>query len=390
MSKEPIITAKPRIMVVYGTRPEAIKLAPVVKLLRSDSRFQVTVVSTGQHGEMLDDLNAKFELVPDFDLAVMKAGQSLNELMSRVLLQIEEVLQQVSPDCVIVQGDTTTAVTAAVAAFNRRIRVVHLEAGLRTNDLAAPFPEEGNRRMISQVASLHLAPTHSAKNNLEIENVAMGDVVVTGNTVIDSLLQVAEWDVEFEDAELRSIMASDQRVVMMTAHRRENLDVFGNFSNAVIELARLFPETIFVLPLHPNPIVRDIFTPKVEPFPNVLVVDPLPYEQFTALMRRSYLILTDSGGVQEEAPSLGKPVLLMRDNTERPEGVEAGAVELVGTSADSIVAAATGILQHPHLYEKMARTPNPYGDGKAAFRVVAAVAALERIGERMPDFDYSA
>lgn len=390
MFKESIITAKPHIMVVYGTRPEAIKVAPVVQGLRDDHRFDVSVVSTGQHGKMLDDLNAKLGLVPDYDLAIMKVGQPLNELVARALLELDEVFRRETPNCVLVQGDTSTAAAAALAAFHLGIKVIHLEAGLRTNNLASPFPEEGNRRIISRIAALHLAPTLSAKENLVRENIPPGDVVVTGNTVIDSLLQIAKWDVDFESNILGTIMSSDRRIVMMTVHRRENLDSLENVSKALLVLADEFPEVDFVLPLHPNPTVRETFTARVGSKSNVFVIDPLSYEQFTALMKRSYLIMTDSGGVQEEAPSLGKPVLLMRNNTERPEGIIAGTVKLVGTEADSIVSAATDVLRKRKLYTQMVDTVNPYGDGEAADRVVAAISALEGVGERMPDFQQPA
>lgn len=373
-------------MVVYGTRPEAIKLGPVVQALKEAAMFDVTVVSTGQHGEMLAQLNQRFGLVPDYDLAVMKSGQSLNELVSRTLLELDAVLREVKPDCVIVQGDTSTAASAAIAAFHLGIKVVHLEAGLRTNNLAAPFPEEGNRKIISQIANLHLAPTSSAKSNLVRENVSPDDVVVTGNTVIDSLLKVSRWDVSFDDSALESIASSEKRIVMMTVHRRENLDVLDNVAEALVLLAEKFPEISFVLPLHPNPAVRETFASRVSALKNVLVIEPLPYDQFTALLKRSYLVMTDSGGVQEEAPSLGIPVLLMRQNTERPEGVVAGAVKLVGTNTETIVSVASEILRRTELHTQMAETASPYGDGNASVRVVAAISALEGNGERLPDF----
>lgn len=373
-------------MVVYGTRPEAIKLGPVVQALRADSLFDVAVVSTGQHGEMLTQLNQRFGIVPDYDLALMKSGQSLNELVSRTLMGLDEVFREVKPDCVIVQGDTSTAATAAISAFHLGIKVVHLEAGLRTNNLAAPFPEEGNRKIITQIASLHLAPTSSARSNLLCENVSEENIVVTGNTVIDSLLQVSEWDVSFDNSALESIVASDRKIVMMTVHRRENLDALDNVAAALVELAEQFPQISFVLPLHPNPAVRETFASRVSTLQNVLVIDPLPYDQFTALLKRAYLIMTDSGGVQEEAPSLGVPVLLMRNNTERPEGVASGAVKLVGTDSENIVSAASELLRRPELHAQMAETSSPYGDGKASARVVAAISALEGIGERVPDF----
>ncbi len=379
--------SKPKIMSIAGTRPEAIKMAPVVKAIEADERFESIAVSTGQHREMLDQVSAMFDITPDHDLGLMKPGQSLNELVSRAVAGLDEIIVAERPDVIISQGDTTTAMVAALAGFYREVKIVHVEAGLRTGDIHSPFPEEANRRVISQVAELHLAPTAESRDNLCQENFAACDIVVTGNTVIDSLLQAAEWDTQFTDTALAEAAASDQRIVTVTTHRRENLDAMTEIGGAVQELACANPDIIFVLPLHLNPRVRDVVLPKVDQLPNVVITDPLPYDQFTKLMSRSTLVLTDSGGVQEEAPSLGKPVLVMRENTERPEAVVAGTVKLIGTDKERIVTETQLLLDNKVAYDAMARAVNPYGDGKAAARVVAAIAELLGVGERLPEFE---
>ena len=380
-------SAKPKVMTVYGTRPEAIKVAPVITAFAKDDRFETVVVSTGQHREMLEQVNNRFGITPDYDLGLMKPGQGLNELVSRAIAGLDPIIEDEQPDVIISQGDTSTAMAAALAGFHRGVKVVHLEAGLRTGNIFSPFPEEANRKIIGQVSSLHLAPTNESKENLRRENVRSKDIVVTGNTVIDSLHISTTWDVEFEDERLRAISDTHERLVLVTTHRRENLDAMKEIGGALQDLAKTYPDVIFALPLHLNPKVRDQVLPEVENLPNVIVSDPLPYDQFTALMNRSYLVLTDSGGVQEEAPSLGKPVLVMRDNTERPEAVVAGTVKLVGTNRKLIVAEATNLLEQEAAYNSMANAVNPYGDGKAASRAVGAIAALTGVGERTAEFD---
>lgn len=379
--------ARPKIMTVYGTRPEAIKVAPVIKALEADERFDSVAVSTGQHKEMLEQVNSMFDITPAYDLGLMKQGQSLNLLVSRALAGLDEVIEKEQPDVIISQGDTSTAMVAALAGFNREVTIVHLEAGLRTGNIYSPFPEEANRRIIGQVAQLHLAPTADSMDNLTRENFKARDIVVTGNTVIDALLQAAEWDVEFEDDKLNEIAATDQRLVLVTTHRRENLEAMTEIGAAVQELARDNPGVFFALPLHLNPKVREAVLPQVDQLDNVVITDPLPYDQFTKLMARSSVVLTDSGGVQEEAPSLGKPVLVMRENTERPEAVLAGTVKLVGTNRNRITTETQLLLDDPVAYEAMAKAVNPYGDGKAAARSVAAIAKLLGIGERLDDFE---
>ncbi|WP_296134256.1 UDP-N-acetylglucosamine 2-epimerase (non-hydrolyzing) [uncultured Corynebacterium sp.] len=382
--------SKPKIMTVYGTRPEAIKVAPVIKALENDDRFESVAVSTGQHKEMLEQVNTMFGIEPKLDLHLMKPGQGLNEIVSRALMGLDEIIDAEEPDVIISQGDTSTAMAAALAGFHRNVKIVHLEAGLRTGDIHSPFPEEANRKLIGQVAELHLAPTSGSMENLRRENVRSKDIAVTGNTVIDALLEAASWDTEFQDPVLQEAAASDKRLVVVTTHRRENLEAMKEIGGAVKDLAEDYPDINFALPLHLNPKVREAVLPEVESLPNVIITDPLPYDQFTKLQDRATIILTDSGGVQEEAPALGKPVLVMRQNTERPEAVVAGTVKLVGTNRSLIVAEAKLLLDDDAAYHSMANAVNPYGDGKGAARAVAAIAELLGVGERLPDFDPSA
>lgn len=378
--------AKPKVMSIYGTRPEAIKLAPVIKALENDERFDSVPVSTGQHKEMLEQVHKMFGFEPAFNLRIMRSEQGLNDLVSRALVGLDEIIREVAPDVIVVQGDTSTAMAAALAGFHLGVKIVHLEAGLRTGDILSPFPEEANRKIITQFASLHLAPTDGAQKNLQIENISSDEIVVTGNTVIDALLEAAGWDTQFEDAELAASVKSDRRIVVVTTHRRENHHAAHEIGSAVQILASLYPDVDFVLPLHLNPAVRSAVLPEIETRPNVIITGPLPYDQFTKLQSRASFILTDSGGVQEEAPSLGSPVLLMRGNTERPEAIVAGTVKLVGTKERLIVAEAKLLLEDEAVFAEMANSVNPYGDGKAAERSVAAIAALLGIGQRLENF----
>lgn len=378
---------RPTIMTVYGTRPEAIKVAPVVSALQADDRFHSVVVSTGQHREMLQQVNQRFGIEPNHDLMLMQPGQSLNQIVSRAVAGLDKIIEAETPDVIIAQGDTSTAMGAALAGFHRGVAVVHLEAGLRTGNISSPFPEEANRKIIGQVASLHLAPTQESRENLRRENFRSKDIVVTGNTVIDALLAASNWEVEFDDARLRDACASTRELVLVTTHRRENLDAMKEIGGALQDLATAYPDRIFALPLHLNPRVREAVLPAVEHLPNVIITDPLPYDQFTALMNRATIVLTDSGGVQEEAPSLGKPVLVMRENTERPEAVVAGTVKLVGTDRQRIVAETRNLLDNEAAYNAMAYAVNPYGDGMAAARTVAAIAELTGVGHRIGEFD---
>ena len=378
----------PKVMPVYGTRPEAIKVAPIVKALQADDRFECVVAVTGQHREMLDQVNELFGIVPDHDLNIIRPRQTLNGVFARTLEGLDAVLEQERPDAVVVQGDTTTSTAAAVAAFNRGIPVVHAEAGLRSFDIHSPFPEEANRKITSQIAALHLPPTSVSRDNLLREGVAAEDVYVTGNTVIDALLEAVEHQVPFEDERLAALQASGRRVVLVTTHRRENQgDAMRGVGRALARLAAAHPDATFVLPAHRNPVVREAILPEIEGRENVLVTEPLAYGEFTHLLSVATVVLTDSGGVQEEAPSLGKPVLVMRENTERPEAVTAGTVRLIGTDEEVVVAEVTRLLEEPEAYEAMAAAVNPYGDGRAAERTVSGIARLLGVGERLPEFD---
>ncbi|WP_010147509.1 non-hydrolyzing UDP-N-acetylglucosamine 2-epimerase [Serinicoccus profundi] len=376
-----------RVMTVYGTRPEAIKVAPLLRGLGEDPRFDPVAVVSGQHREMLDQVNQIFGIVPDVDLDVFAHGQSLNGLMAKVFERLDPVLAQASPDALVVQGDTSTVAAASLAAFYREIPVVHLEAGLRSGDLRSPFPEEANRRVTSQLATLHLAPTRTARDNLLRENIPAGDVVVTGNTVIDALLHTSRQGVPFSDPRLGALEEEARRVLLVTTHRRESWGTaMEGVGRALRVLAGRYPDVTMVLPLHRNPLVRQALLPALDGLPNVLVTEPLAYGEFTRLMAASTVVLTDSGGVQEEAPSLGKPVLVLRSNTERPEAVTAGTVRLIGTREQDVVRQVSRLLDDPGAYREMAHAVNPYGDGNATTRCVAALAQLLGVGEREPDF----
>jgi len=377
-------------MTVWGTRPEAIKVAPLVLAIERSGVLDGITVVTGQHREMLDQVNAVFGIVPDHDLDVMSAGQSLSQVFARVLERLDEVLVAEAPDAVVVQGDTTTSTAAALAAFHRRIPVVHLEAGLRTGDLTSPFPEEANRVLTSRIAALHLAPTPTSRDNLLAEGVGASSVVVTGNTVIDALLQVVDQPVEHADPRVAAIAAADPAgspVLLVTTHRRESWgEPMRGIGRALGEIARTIPDVTVLLPAHRNPLVRDAVLPSVAGLANVVVTEPLAYAEFAHLTRRAHVVLTDSGGVQEEAPSLGKPVLVMRETTERPEAVTAGTVRLVGTDPARIVAEVSRLLTDPEAHAAMARATNPYGDGEAAARSVAAIEAMLGVGSRIAEF----
>lgn len=376
-----------RVMTVYGTRPEAIKVAPVVRALRTAPGMSSVTVVTGQHREMLDQVNEIFEITPDQDLNIFSHGQTLAQITARVLERLDPLLLAERPDVVIVQGDTTTSTAAALAAFYRGIPVVHLEAGLRSGNILSPFPEEANRKITSQVARLHLAPTRRSRENLLREGIRAEDVVVTGNTVIDALLTAVNKDAHFSDPMLEKLSNAGDSVLLVTTHRRENWgDAMNSVGRALARLAHEFADYWIVLPAHRNPIVRESLLPHLVHCPNVIVTEPLPYGEFTRLLSMARIVLTDSGGVQEEAPSLAKPVLVMRENTERPEAIEAGTVKLVGTEEDQIVDEVSRLIVDPLAYAAMANAVNPYGDGRAAQRTVAAIAELLGLGNRLPDF----
>lgn len=378
-----------KITAVYGTRPEGIKMAPLVLALRDDSRFDVRVVVTGQHREMLDQVNENFGIVPDHDLNIHAPGQSLTQISNRTLDGLTSALADERPDAVLVQGDTTTTFVSALAAFYAEIPVIHTEAGLRTGNRYSPFPEEINRRLTGQIASLHLAPTSASRENLLKENIEPSSIVVTGNSVIDALLITVASAPHIEDTVLAERLSEQRPVVLVTAHRRESwgepLEAVGR---AIARLATRHPDHDFIFPAHRNPLVRDAIQPAIRDLHNVLMTEPLPYAQFCALLERSHIILTDSGGVQEEGPSLGKPVLVMRETTERPEAVVAGAVKLVGTNEDAIVHTVSTLITDQDEYRRMARALNPYGDGRAAERTVHALARYFGFGDSVEEFHY--
>lgn len=377
-----------KIMPIYGTRPEAIKVAPIVKALQDAPEFECVVVVTGQHREMLDQVNELFGITPDYDLDVIQPRQTLNGLLTKTISGLDEIFEKERPDAVVVQGDTTTSTAGAIAAFYRGIPVIHAEAGLRSYDIFSPFPEEANRKLTSQIASLHLAPTSLSKRNLTAETFKDGDIVITGNTVIDALLTVVEKNVPFSDEKLEELVASGKRIVLVTTHRRENQgEPMRGIGRALAKLSKAEPEVEFILPLHRNPAVREALLPEIDGLPNVTLTEPLAYGEFTRIINASSVVLTDSGGVQEEAPSLGKPVLVMRLNTERPEAVTAGTVRLIGTDENMIFESVSELLHDEAAYNEMANAVNPYGDGKAAERTVAAIAQLLGVGTRIEEFD---
>ena len=361
-------------MFCFGTRPEAIKLAPVIQeLARYPKEFDPIVLVTAQHRRMLDQVLSVFHVQPGFDLNLMRPGQSLADVTWGVLRGVERVVRRVRPDMVIVQGDTTSALASALAAFYQRIPVGHVEAGLRTNDKYSPFPEEMNRRLVSSLADLHFAPTQGARENLLREGVPRGRIRVTGNTVVDALKAMlqskAKWCVPVFD-----VIAARHRVILVTAHRRESFGPgFESICSAIRMIVKRNPDVEVIYPVHLNPNVRKPVRAILGGVPRIHLIEPLEYLPFVRLMERSYVILTDSGGIQEEAPALGKPVLVMRDVTERPEAVEAGTAELVGTDPDAIVAATERLLRSAGAYRTMARARNPFGDGRASTRIAAAL-----------------
>ena len=376
------------IMPIFGTRPEAIKMAPIVSALQESAHFDCIVTVTGQHREMLDQVNELFGIVPDHDLNILRQGQTLSAIMTRTIDGLETLFAGSRPDAVVVQGDTTTSTAAAIAAFYHGIPVVHVEAGLRSGDLLSPFPEEANRKITSQIARLHLAPTSTSRENLLREGVSPEDIVVTGNTVIDALLATVDKQLPFTDPRLEELATSGRRILLVTTHRRENQgDAMRNMGRALARIADAEPELTIVLPAHKNPVVREAVLPALDGKPNVLVTEPLAYGEFTRLLSVAHVVLTDSGGVQEEAPSLGKPVLVMRENTERPEAVHAGTVLLIGTDEERIVSEVSRLIHDQGHFAAMANAVNPYGDGKAAARTVAAIEELVGVGSRIGEFD---
>ncbi len=373
-----------KIMTIFGTRPEAIKMAPVVKELLKHPEMETKVCLTAQHREMLDQVVDLFRLPVDYDLDIMQCGQSLYDITARVLRRLEEVLQKEKPDYVLVHGDTTTTFTASLAAFYQQIKVGHVEAGLRTGNLLSPFPEEANRQLTGVLANLNFAPTETARNNLLKENKKEENIFVVGNTVIDALLATVKKDYRFADEEIQSI-EEHKRVILVTTHRRENLgDPMRHVYRALRRLVETVPDTEVVFPVHRNPLVREAVEEELEGVPGIHLVEPMEYEPFTNLMARSCIVLTDSGGIQEEAPSLGKPVLVLRDTTERPEAVEAGTVKLVGTDEERIYQTAYCLLTDKREYDAMAEAVNPYGDGRSASRIAETLLYVSGISDKKP------
>ena len=375
-------------MLVFGTRPEAIKMAPLVKTFQAkNDEFETIVCVTGQHREMLDQVLHLFDIKPDFDLNIMKQGQDLYDITSRVLLGMRDVFKVCKPDILFVHGDTTTSTAAALAGFYQQIPVAHVEAGLRTNDIYSPWPEEMNRQITGRIATYNLSPTQLSRQNLLKENVDENKITVTGNTVIDALHWVTakiKSDKKLDDnlsLDLKSKgydtkrLVGNRRLILITGHRRENFgDGFLHICHAIQDLAKKFPEVDFVYPMHLNPNVRkpihQVFGEDLNNLGNIFFIEPLEYLPFVFLMEKSDIVLTDSGGIQEEAPGLGKPVLVMRNTTERPEAVDAGTVKLVGTDYDAIVDNVSKLLTDRNLYNKMSKATNPYGDGKACERII--------------------
>ncbi len=373
-----------KILIVFGTRPEAIKMAPLVKAFQKyPEHFETRVCVTAQHREMLDQVLELFGIVPEYDLNIMKPGQDLYDVTANVLLGMKGVLEEFAPDIVFVHGDTTTTFSTALAAFYKQTAVAHVEAGLRTGNIYSPWPEEANRQLTTQITAHHFAPTETSRANLLKENVPEKNILVTGNTVIDALFLALE-KIKSDPALERSIVETihrfigdpafdvrRSRFILVTGHRRENHGQgFINICNALKEIARAHPDIHIVYPVHLNPNVQKPVREILSDVPNIHLIEPLQYEHFIYMMDRSHFIITDSGGVQEEAPSLGKPVLVMRDTTERPEALEAGTVKLVGTDPRLIVEKATELLRDAEAYDQMARASNPYGDGRACARIV--------------------
>jgi len=376
------------VLLVFGTRPEAIKMAPLIKEFRKyPQRIRTVVCVTGQHREMLDQVLQIFDIIPDYDLNIMKQGQDLYDVTTKVMLGMRDVLQEVDPDIVLVHGDTTTSMAAALSAFYQQIPVGHVEAGLRTHNIYSPWPEEINRQLTGRIATYHFAPTILSKQNLLSEGICEGQIAVTGNTVIDALYMVTEKIKSSIDLEtsLKDVLrkarydvtrlSQDKKLVLITGHRRENFgDGFISICKAIQTLTQKYPEVDFVYPMHLNPNVRrpihTVFGEDLSLFGNMYFIEPLEYLSFVYLMEKSFIVLTDSGGIQEEAPGLGKPVLVMRDTTERPEALEAGTVKLVGTDYNKIVSEVSLLIEDRVYYQTMSEAINPYGDGKACERIV--------------------
>ncbi|MDP2564042.1 non-hydrolyzing UDP-N-acetylglucosamine 2-epimerase [Pseudoalteromonas marina] len=368
-----------KVLSIFGTRPEAIKMAPLVKALSDAEGIEAKVCVTAQHREMLDQVLELFEIVPEYDLNIMRPGQNLYDVTTNILLGLKPILEEFNPDLVLVHGDTSTTLSASLAAFYQQIPVGHVEAGLRTGDLGSPWPEEGNRKLTGAITKLHFAPTQTSQENLLNESINADDIVITGNTVIDALLQVVD-KVKTDNALISTLKAKfpeldeTKKLILVTGHRRESFGGgFERICEALAEIATVHPDAQVLYPMHLNPNVREPVNRILKNVDNVHLIEPQDYLPFVYLMNQAHIIVTDSGGVQEEAPSLGKPVLVMRDTTERPEAVEAGTVKLVGTDKNRIVSEVNNLLTNQADYNTMSRAHNPYGDGKACERIVAKI-----------------
>ena len=378
---------KIKVMTVFGTRPEAIKMAPIVLELQKHPDTIVPVVAvTAQHREMLDQVLNLFHIKPDHDLNIMAAGQTLFDITTRAMMGLDKVLTEEKPDIVLVHGDTTTTFAGALAAYYHQTAVGHVEAGLRTHNKYSPFPEEMNRRLTGCIADLNFAPTSTSEANLLAENVPPESIFVTGNTVIDALHHTVRDDFDFQEESLKDVDFQNKRIILVTTHRRENLgEPMRHVYKALKQLTEEFDDVEVVFPVHKNPKVREVFNEELGGLAKVHLIDPLDYEPFANLMHRAYLILTDSGGVQEEAPALGKPVLVLRDTTERPEAVDAGTVKLIGTDRERVYEEAKKLLTDKAEYSRMAESVNPYGDGKAAARIIQAILYHYGLADGRPD-----
>lgn len=378
-----------KVMTVFGTRPEAIKMAPVVlELQKHADRIQTIVAVTAQHRQMLDQVLDLFQITPDYDLDIMSQGQTLYDITTKSLMGLKDVLAKEKPDLVLVHGDTTTTFAGALASYYQQVPVGHVEAGLRTGDIYSPFPEEMNRKLTGAIAAIHFAPTATAKANLLKENVNPSHIYVTGNTVIDALMTTVAGDYDFGD-DLKDVDFQNHRGILLTTHRRENLgEPMRHIYKALRRIIEEIPDTEIVFPVHRNPLVRKVVEAELAGVDRIHLIDPMEYEPFANLMSLSSLVLTDSGGIQEEAPSLGKPVLVLRNTTERPEAVEAGTVRLIGTDKDVVYAETKRLLTDQAAYDAMSNAVNPYGDGKASQRIVQAILHAFAGEEAVPD-DFS-
>ncbi|MBQ8605733.1 MAG: UDP-N-acetylglucosamine 2-epimerase (non-hydrolyzing) [Clostridia bacterium] len=380
------MTKKIKVMTVFGTRPEAIKMAPLIKELEKSPHIESIVCLTGQHREMLMQVLETFDIKPDYNLDIMRPGQTVTTITTDVLLGMQEVLAKLTPDLLLVHGDTSTTFAGALAAFYGNVRIGHVEAGLRTYDKYSPFPEEMNRQMTSRLADLHFAPTKANKQNLLIENIK-DNVYITGNTVIDALKTTVRPDYEFVDENLAKIDFSDAKYILLTAHRRENLGKpLEQICTAVKQIVEQNPDVKVIYPMHLNPKVRDTAKAILGDLDNVSLIDPIDVCDMHNLMNKCYLVMTDSGGLQEEAPALGKPVLVLRTETERPEAVDAGTVKIAGVETDTIVKMANELIRDESAYNKQSKAVNPYGDGNASQRTVQAILSYFNLGEKPKDF----